>query len=90
MLDIEVGWYLNIRSWLENSQNYFEYSPILIESIFHHNIRVVGKRFRFPGLVNPVIVPTWILSIIIYLGIQAHNKFKKPDLIMSANIYSKP
>ena len=34
MLDLQVGWYLNIKSWLENSQNYFDYSPILIGSIF--------------------------------------------------------
>jgi hypothetical protein len=37
MLNLQVGWYLNTRSWLENSQNYYEYAPILIESIFHQS-----------------------------------------------------
>jgi len=41
MLDLQIGWYLNIRSWLENFLNYFRYSLILIESIFHCNIRVM-------------------------------------------------
>ena len=41
MLDLPIGWYLSTKSLLENSQNYFGYSPILIESNFHHNMRVV-------------------------------------------------
>jgi hypothetical protein len=39
------GWYLNIRSWSENSQSYSKYSPILIESIFHCNIQITKNLF---------------------------------------------
>jgi len=45
MLDLQVDWYLSTRSWLENFQNYFEYSTILIVSIFRHNIRVMENTF---------------------------------------------
>jgi hypothetical protein len=47
MLDIQVDWYLNIKIWLENSQNYFEYSQILIKNISRHNTRVVENPFVF-------------------------------------------
>jgi hypothetical protein len=47
MLDLQVSWYLNIKSWPENSQNYPEYSSILIESIFYQNTRVVEHSSAF-------------------------------------------
>jgi len=34
ILDLQVGWYLNTKSWLEKSQNYFGHSSILFGSIF--------------------------------------------------------
>ena len=43
------------------------------------------ESFYFLGYVNPIRAP-----IRIYLGIQAYNKFKMPDLFMELNIYSKP
>jgi hypothetical protein len=36
---------LNIKNWLEKSQNYYKYSPILIESIFHRNIQITKNLF---------------------------------------------
>jgi len=47
MLDLQVGCFVNIRGWPENSQNYYEYSPILIRNIFHHNTRVVENPSAF-------------------------------------------
>ena len=47
ILDLQVGWYLNIKNWLENSQNYSKYLLILIGSIFNHNMRVVENPSTF-------------------------------------------
>jgi hypothetical protein len=47
MLDLQVSWYLNIKNWLENFQNYYEYPSILIRSIFHHNTWAVENPFTF-------------------------------------------
>jgi hypothetical protein len=49
---VKKKWFLSIKSWLENFHNYFGYSPILIGSIFHHNIWVVkwtlsGHLYKF-------------------------------------------
>jgi hypothetical protein len=40
------GWYLNNRSWPENSYIYLKYSQILISSIFHHNIQIIKNFFH--------------------------------------------
>jgi hypothetical protein len=66
MLDLQLGWYLNIKNWPENSQNYSEFSLILIGSIFHFEVRVVGNSFAV------------ILSHRLTVGYKPVKTFKKP------------